>query len=132
MIIILNVQGTGKYQKAVADYLTELKIVSGKGKIETYGPETQCHDGFSTNDILAAAKVNLGLFGIAVEYTFKVKPLRYVLVDVIMNKVSEVFSAPEKIKVHNTYNYVVSFIVMIRRAIGISIMSPYHNWKPVQ
>ena len=48
ILIILNMLGTGQYRKAVADYLTELKIVSGEGKLETYGPETQCRVGFST------------------------------------------------------------------------------------
>ena len=103
-------QGTGKYQKAVADYLTESKIVSGEGKIETYGPETQCCDGFSTNDILAAAKVRSW---VAVEYTFKVKPLRYVLVDVIINQVSEIISTPEKIKV--TILIIMLIIIIMMR-----------------
>ena len=47
-----------------------------------------CWFFYKINDILAAAKVNLGLFGIAVEHTFKVKPLRYVLVDIIYNQQS--------------------------------------------
>ena len=75
-----------------------------------------CWFFYKINDILAAAKVNLGLFGIAVEHTFKVKPLRYVLVDIIINKVSEIISTPEKIQVHSTYNYVVSFIIMIMQS----------------
>ena len=40
-------QGIGKYQKAVADYLTELKIISGVRKIEMYATETPCRDGIS-------------------------------------------------------------------------------------
>ena len=47
-----------------------------------------CWFFYKINDISAAAKVNLGLFGIAVEHTFKVKPLRYVLMDIIYNQQS--------------------------------------------
>ena len=67
----------------------------------TYGPQTQSQGGISAADIVAAAKVNLGLFGIAVEYTFKVVPMKYVLFRRILSKkVSDVFSTPENIQVH--------------------------------
>ena len=95
-----HTQGTGKDQKSVSDFLTELKIVNGQGQIVTYGPQTQSQGGISAADIVAAAKVNLGLFGIAVEYTFKVVPMKYVLFQEITKKVSDVFSTPEKIQVH--------------------------------
>ena len=95
-----HTQGTGKDQKSVSDFLTELKIVNGHGQIVTYGPQTQSQGGISAADIVAAAKVNLGLFGIAVEYTFKVVPMKYVLYqEIVDEKVSDVFSTPEKIQV---------------------------------
>ena len=97
-----HTQGTGKDQKSVSDLLTELKIVNGQGQIVTYGPETESQGCISAHDILAAAKVNLGLFGIAVEYTLKVVPMKYVLIECITKKVSDVFSTPEQIQVcHN-------------------------------
>ena len=65
----------------------------------THGPETESQGCISAEDILAAAKVNLGLFGIAVEYTFKVVPMKYVLMEPITKKVSDVFSTPEQIQV---------------------------------
>ena len=97
--IILNTQGTGKDQKSVSDYLTELKVVDGHGQIVTYNCQTQTKGGISTSDILAAAKVHLGLFGITVEYTFKVVPMKYVLVDVITSKVADVYTDPANIQV---------------------------------
>ena len=73
----------------------------------TYGPQTQSQGGISAADIVAAAKVNLGLFGIAVEYTFKVVRMKNVLFRRISRNVhvSDVFSTPEKIQVQ--YNYII-------------------------
>ena len=74
-----------------------MKIVNAEGEIVVYS-ET------SNPQQLPAAKVNLGLFGIAVEYTFKVKPMAYVKVDLLFGKkLRDVFSTPDKIKVHNIY-----------------------------
>ena len=91
-----HIQGSGKDQKSVSDNLTELKIVNAKGELDTYN---DC----SPN--MAAAKVNLGLFGVAVEYTFKVKKTKVVQVDNKLTNVSEVFSTANKIKVHMMFIY---------------------------
>ena len=99
-------QGTGKDQKSVSDNLTELKIVNAEGEIDVYNETSNPHK-------LPAAKVNLGLFGIAVEYTFKVKPMACVKVDRSITKLSEVFSTPDKIKVHNIYLCLSIIIIMI-------------------
>ena len=66
----------------------------------TYGPQTQSQGGISAADIVAAAKVNLGLFGIAVEYTFKVVPMKYVIFESLTKKVSDVYSTAQNIQVH--------------------------------
>ena len=76
-----------------------MKVVDGHGQIVTYNCQTQSKGGVTTSDILAAAKVHLGLFGITVEYTLKVVPMKYVLVDVITSKVADVYTDPANIQV---------------------------------
>ena len=97
-----HIQGSGKDQKSVSDNLTELKTVNAEGKIDTY-------NDYSLN--MAAAKVNLGLFGVTVEYTFKVKEMKKVRVDNKFTKVFEVFSTADKIQVHMIFIYALHSVM---------------------
>ncbi len=53
-----------------------MKVVDGEGELRQLPPES-LPPGVTMNSdqILKAAQVNLGLFGVAVEYTVTVKPM---------------------------------------------------------
>ena len=67
--------------------------------METFPQSKPPPPGFTEEDITSAAKVNLGLFGVAVEYTFIVKPMPIVNLELKRRNVSDIFSDATQIKV---------------------------------
>lgn len=77
-------QGVGKAQPAMSDWITSMTIVNGNGEIKRI-PEDFGKSGCSPEEILCAASVSLGLFGVVVDITLKVNPM-------VNAKVKNVFS----------------------------------------
>ena len=66
-------QGTGRNEKSISDLLKSLRLVNGKGEFSRL-PEDARNTSMKEY-ALSAARVNLGLFGVAVEYTLEVQPM---------------------------------------------------------
>lgn len=64
-------QGTGKDQPTMSDWITSMVVVDGNGEIKTI-PDDYVTEDLTAEDILKAASVNLGLFGVMVEFTVEV------------------------------------------------------------
>lgn len=58
----------------MCDWITSLKLVDGNGKLLTV-PKDVSIVGMDEKKILKAAQVNLGVFGVVVEYTLTVKKM---------------------------------------------------------
>ena len=72
-------QGVGKDQKPMSDWMTSMKVVNYKGEVQTIPDENLSSD--KKENVLKAARVNLGTFGIIVEMTVKISPMEKVRVD---------------------------------------------------
>lgn len=74
-IIMFYMQGVGKSQTTMSDWIISMTVVDGKGNIKII-PEDYAHlAGVSTEDVRNAASASLGLFGVIVEVTVEVKPM---------------------------------------------------------
>ena len=77
MIISCLLQGVGKDQQVLADWITQLKIVDHNGDIKTYPDDAPnvLHDGtpITSKEIMDAVKINFGMFGAVIEMTVKVQ-----------------------------------------------------------
>ena len=60
----------------MSDWIVSMRVVDGAGNIKKLPPES-LPDGVTVTDdqILKAAQVCLGLFGVVIEYTVKVQPM---------------------------------------------------------
>ena len=74
-------QGTGKDQQSLSDWVVSMKVVDGNAKVRCLPDDC----GTNRDDILKAAQVNLGLFGVVLEYTAIVKPMSNCNVDNIFS-----------------------------------------------
>ena len=63
------VQGVGSDQTTMSDWIVSMTIVDGFGNVR---PLSELH---TSDDIMKAARTNLGLFGVILEFTVKVKPM---------------------------------------------------------
>ena len=79
-------QGTGKDQQSLSDWIVSMKVVDGNAQIRHLPDESMSY----RDDILKAAQVNLGLFGVILEFTAIVKPMSNCTVDNIFSMKMEV------------------------------------------
>ena len=63
-------QGTGEDQPCMSDWIVGMQLVDGKGEVRCLP-----RDKHANSDVMKAARVNLGLFGVVLEFTVKVKPM---------------------------------------------------------
>ena len=109
---IPTIQGTGKDQQAIPDWIKSLKLVDGNGDIRTYPDDipAELPEGISQEDAMNAVRASLGVFGIIIEITMKVKPLFNVKMDETFPTVSEVIYGPHpKLKEILNNNWAVEF-----------------------
>ena len=60
----------------MSDWIVSMKVVDGAGNIRQLPPESPAKGvTVSKDQILKAAQVSLGLFGVTIEYTATVKPM---------------------------------------------------------
>ena len=68
-------QGVGKDQPVMADWITSLKIVDHTGKLRKYPDDLPTGGSITREEFMRALRVNMGLFGVVVEMTVKVEPM---------------------------------------------------------
>ena len=68
-------QGVGKDQTAMSDWISSLKIVDHEGRLHSYPEDLPNHDHITKEEFMRALQVNMGLFGVVVEITMRVKPM---------------------------------------------------------
>ena len=81
-------QGAGKDQQSLSDWIVSMKVVDGNAQIRHLPDESMSYR--DDNIILKAAQVNLGLFGVILEFTAIVKPMSNCTVDNIFSMKMEV------------------------------------------
>ena len=74
--VFLTKQGTGHTQTSVSDYLLSMKVVNSKGEIQTI-PDP-CLPEDEKTEILKAARVSLGTFGVIIEMTLSIPDMKIV------------------------------------------------------
>lgn len=72
-----SMQGTGKDQQSMSDWIIALKLVDGNGKVRTLPNDEMIppDSTVSPDEILKCAQVTLGLYGVVLEFTVQVKPM---------------------------------------------------------
>ena len=85
-------QGAGEDQQSMSDEIVSLKLVDGNGDVRTLPHDTK-HKGelsVTPEEILKSVQVTLGVCGVVIEFTVKVKPMSNCTVHNIFNKKLEV------------------------------------------
>ncbi len=59
----------------MSDWITTMKVVDGIGILRTLPDLESSGTGVTTDEILKAAQVCLGVFGVVVEFTLEVQPM---------------------------------------------------------
>lgn len=97
-VVATGCHGTGVNEKTVSDYVVGMEIAQiaadGTVSLVKYRCPDFWTDSKNTKEEFAAVRCNLGLFGIITEITFKVVPMRNVVVKNLKPLVGELF--PEK------------------------------------
>ena len=68
-------QGVGKSQTSMLDWITSVVFVDGNGQLRTIPDGVPSNPHLPKDTALKAAQVNLGLFGVMIEVTIGVKPM---------------------------------------------------------
>ena len=93
----------GRDQTPMSDWMTSMKVVNSKGEVQTIPDENLSPE--EKEEILQAARVNLGVFGIIVEMTIKVSLLEKVKVENHFNiKVEDIYGSAQTLS-----NYMKKF-----------------------
>ena len=79
----------GKDQTSLSDWIVSLKLVDGNGDVRSL-PGDIGSVSISTEDVMKAARTNLGLYGVILEFTMKVQPMSNCEVKNIFNLKMEV------------------------------------------
>ena len=74
VIFFTVLQGTGKDQTSLSDWVVSMKLVDGNGDIRSL-PGDIGSSSVSPDDVMKAAQANLGLYGVILEFTIKVQPM---------------------------------------------------------
>lgn len=78
----------------MSDWMTSMKVVNYKGEVQTIPDEALSLD--EQENVLKAARVNLGTFGIIVEMTVRVSPMEKVRVDNYFDiTLADVYGSPD-------------------------------------
>ncbi len=67
-------QGVGKSQTTMSDWITSMTVVDGEGNIKKI-PDDFDLPNLSREEILSAASASLGLFGVIIDVTVQVQPM---------------------------------------------------------
>ena len=67
-------QGTGKDQPTMSDWITKMTVVNGDGELKVI-PHDFVSQTLSAEEILRAASASLGMFGVIVDVTVEVTPM---------------------------------------------------------
>ena len=87
-----HTQGVGGDQPCVSDWITAVTLVDSKGEIREFSQEK---DG---NDVMKAIQVSLGMFGIFIKITMKVKRQFLVRVDNLFPRLMDFFFDPKNLR----------------------------------
>lgn len=84
----------GRDQTPMSDWMTSMKVVNSKGEVQTIPDDNLSAE--EKEEILKAARVNLGVFGIIVEMTIKVSSMENVKVENHFNiKVADIYGSAQ-------------------------------------
>lgn len=88
IMIIIIMQGVGKEQPSMSDWIKHMTVVNGDGELKVI-PDDFGSIGVSAEEILSAASASLGMFGVIVGVTVAVTPIENVRVkNVFSHKLS--------------------------------------------
>ena len=79
MCTYTHIQGVGKDQSAMCDWISSMKVVNHLGELKTYPNDFP--PGYTEQektDAMNAMRANMAVFGVNVEFTVAVKPMVYV------------------------------------------------------
>ena len=85
-----SIQGTGKDQPSMSDWIVSLKLVDGNGDVRSL-PDDIGTVSVSPDDVLKAAQATMGVFGVITEFTVKVQPMSHC-------RVNNIFDSKVKVK----------------------------------
>lgn len=90
-------QGTGRDQPIMSDWITSIKLVGPGGVVRTFPKDfddVKLPSGVTIEDAMNALRVNLGVFGVVVEITLKVQPMESSKVCHFYPQIGELFYGP--------------------------------------
>ena len=91
-------QGVGKDQQSMSDWIVSLRVVDGGGEIRNLPNDPEAKS-VTPEEVLKAAQVNLGLFGVVLEFTVKVQPMS-------KSDVKNIFSKKLEVNVYKTKHWI--------------------------
>lgn len=90
-------QGTGKDQPIMSDFITSIKLVGSGGDTRTFPKDfddVKLPATVSLRDAMNALRVHLGVFGVVVEITLRVQPTQSTEVNNFYPQIGELFYGP--------------------------------------
>ena len=83
-------QGTGKDQKVMSDLIKSIAIIDHNGDLKEY-PKDFCDLPFDEETAMNILRVNLGVFGVVVEFTLRLQPMQYVTTKNTFHTIEKLF-----------------------------------------
>ena len=88
--VAVPLQGTGKDQKVMSDLIKSIVIVDHNGDLKEYPKDF--HDlPFDEDTAMNILRVNLGVFGVVVEFTLRLQPMQYVTTNNTFPTIAKLF-----------------------------------------